>query len=216
MPENEQTKESAKERAETAAANGAKAAEAKAVTPCPIAEAAKKAEAERIEKKYDEISQNGHAVQRHGAAITPEQLEARSVRGVDPASGTTNDAYNRNPDGSAKKHNYGRHATKFNDKDALVKADEKIRTTESYKKELERAAKENDDFIKVDDTKLEDIYGKDYKTQVTGKSRIGSKNKPTGSEDTNFTDGTVRAVYKKDDKGNWNLETMFPEPKSSD
>jgi hypothetical protein len=204
----------AAELAKAAAANGAQAAQAKAVAPCPKAAAAK-AEAERIEKKYDDISKNGHAVQRHGEAITEQQLKDRAVKGFDPVTGTTNDAYNKFPNGTPKKHNYGRHATKFNSKEALVKADEKIRSSDAFKKKVADANASNAKVIAVTDTKLKDVFGDDYKKQVTGKTREGSKNNPTGNTtNTDFTDGTIRAVYKKDAKGNWNVETMFPEPKS--
>ena len=203
----------AKETAKAAAAKGAAEAKAVVVVPCPK-EAAAKAEAERIAKKYDEIKLNGHSAQRHGEEITVQQLKDRAVKGFDPVTGTINDGYNKKADGTPKEHNYGKDATKFNSKTALVKADETIRQTESFKKALKSATDTNDDVMAVDDTKLEDIFGKDYKTQVTGKTREGSKKHPTGNTtDTDFTDGTVKAVYKKDAGGNWNIETMYPETK---
>lgn len=199
--------------AQEAAAKAAQAAKAKAVAPCPADESAKK-EAERAAKKYNEIASNGHAVQRHGEAISEQQLKDRAVKGFDPATGTTDDAYNKFPNGSPKKHKYGRHATKFNNKEALVKADEKIRNSEAFKKKVKEANAANANVIAVTDTKLEDVFGKDYKKEISGKTREGSKNNPTGNTtDTDFTDGTIRAVYKKDAAGNWNIETMFPEPK---
>lgn len=212
-PRTRAKKREAKAAAAAAAVKGAEAAKAVAVVPCPKAAAAK-AEAERIAKKYDDISKNGHAVQRHGEEITVQQLKDRAVKGFDPVTGTKNDGYNKNPNGTPKEHNYGRHATKFKSKEALVKADEKIRNSDAFKNKVAAAKASKANVIAVTDTKLADVFGKDYKNQVTGKTREGSKNKPTGNTtDTDFTDGTIRAVYKKDAKGNWNVETMFPDPK---
>jgi hypothetical protein len=41
------------------------------------------------------------------------------VRGIDPASGTTFDAFNKFPDGSPKPHKVGKNATAFTSDDAL-------------------------------------------------------------------------------------------------
>ncbi len=206
-------KREAKAAAKAAAAKAQQATTAKAVGQCPI-QAAKEAEAARVAAAYDQVAKNGHAVQRHGDAITRQQLIDRAVNGIDPASGTTNDAYNKNADGTPKEHNYGRHATKFEDKAALVKADESIRKGDAFKKKLQDANAAGSSVIAVTDTKLADALGPEYKTKVSGVTREGSKNNPTGNTTpTDFTDGTIRAVYKKDDKGNWNVETMFPEPK---
>jgi hypothetical protein len=202
----------AKKRAEKAAA-AAKAKAAAACPVCPVA-AAEQAEKERVEKAYDKMAQNGHAVQRHGEAITQQQLTDRAVKGFDPVTGTKNDAYNKYPDGTPREHLAGKHATKFNDKAAMVKADETIRNSQKYKDELQKAKTEGKTQFAVPGTKLQDALGPDYKQKVTGVTRLGSKNNPTGSQPTDFTDGTIRAVYKKDAAGNWNVHTMFPEPKA--
>ncbi len=205
-------KKAAKEAAKQAAEAAQQAAQAKAVQPCPLKAAADK-ETERVAKKYDEIAQNGHAVQRHGEAITQQQLEDRAVKGFDPVTGTKDDGYNKKADGTPAEHLAGRHATKFKDKAALVKAEEAIRAGQDYKKELEEAEKSASKTFAVKTTKLEDALGKDYKDKVAGVTRQGSVKNPAGSGPTDFTDGTIRAVFKKDDKGNWNVHTMFPEPK---
>lgn len=72
-----------------------------------------KAEAERIAKRYDEIAKNGHPVQRHGEHITEQQFDDRAMYGIDPITGTTDDAFNKFPDGTPKPHNAGKNATKF-------------------------------------------------------------------------------------------------------
>jgi hypothetical protein len=49
---------------------------------------------------------------------------------------------------------------------------------------------------------------------VFGKTRIGTKNNPIGTNYTDFTDGNVKAVYKKDTSGSWYLHSMYAEPKN--
>ncbi len=184
-------------------------------------EKAAKVEAERIAKeaaqintKYDEISQNGHAVQRHGEAITEPQLNERAMHGKDPITGTTDDAFREDSAGNPLPHRTSKDATKFNSKEALVKANDYVRSSKEYKDSLAEAERLNEPDFVVKDIKLEDIYGTDYKDQVFGKTRTGTKNNPTGSVETDFTDGTIKAVYVKDSKGNWILETAFPVPKN--
>lgn len=202
----------AKQAAQAAAQNAAGAAAAAAAAPCPQ-KTAEQVEKERVDAAYDKMAQNGHAVQRHGEAITQQQLTDRAVRGFDPVTGTTDDAYNKKADGTPKEHLAGRHATKFSSKAAMVKAEETIRASQAFKDKLDEANRLGATTLAVTDTKLQDALGADYKSKVTGVTRLGSKNNPTGSQATDFTDGTIRAVYRKDASGNWNVHTMFPEPK---
>jgi len=201
----------AKEAAKAAADKAAAAASAVATAPCPQP-TPEELEKKRVEEAYDDLAKNGHAVQRHGEAVTPQQLEDRAVKGFDPVTGTTDDAYNKKADGSPAEHRTGRHATKFASKEAMVKAAEAVKKNPDHKKELEAAEKAGDTRFSVETTKLEDALGKDYKKQVAGVSRIGSQKNPTGSQATDFTDGTVTAVFEKDAKGNWNTLTMYPNP----
>jgi hypothetical protein len=201
----------AKEAAEAAAKAAAAAAAAVAAAPCP-APTPEEIEKKRIDDAYDELAKNGHAVQRHGEAITQQQLEDRAVKGFDPVTGSTDDGYHKNADGTPKKHLSGRDATKFASKEAMVKAAEAVKKNPDYKKELEAAEKAGSSRFSVETTKLEDALGKDYKKQVAGVTRLGSKNHPTGSQPTDFTDGSVTAVFEKDAKGNWNTLTMYPNP----
>ncbi len=163
---------------------------------------------EAIEKQYDEIAKKGHGVQRHGTEVTERQLDARVIEGKDPITGTTNDGV------TGKNHNYGKDATKFTSKESLVKAENFIKNTQSFKDKLNNARQLNDDIIAVKDVKLEDIYGKDYKKELFGKTRQGTKNNPAGAIETDFTDGTITAIFKKDVKGSWYLDTMYPAPKN--
>lgn len=140
-------------------------------------------------------------------------MDDRAAKGIDPASGTNDDAYAKFPDGTPKPHNAGKDATKFTSKEAFVNADEYIKGTSEYKNALAAVEKSGDKNFAVKGIGLEDIYGAKYKDQVFGKTRIGSKKNPVGTTETNFTDGTVTAVFKKDASGNWNLHIMYPEPK---
>jgi hypothetical protein len=205
--------DAAKKAAEAAAKSAATAAAAVAAAPCPVP-TPEEIEKKRIDEAYDKIAQNGHAVQRHGEAITQKQLEDRAVKGFDPVTGTTDDAYNKNADGTPKEHGYGAHATKWNSKAALVKADEAVRKSDDFKKAVADAESIRSAEVVVKTVKLEDALGKDYKKHVSGVTREGSKRNPTGSKPTDFTDGTIRAIYRKDAAGNWNVETMMADPKA--
>jgi hypothetical protein len=210
-PAERAAKKKAKDEAKAAADKAAAAATAVAAAPCPQP-TPEELEKKRVDEAYDELAKNGHAVQRHGEAITPKQLEDRAVKGFDPVTGSTDDAYNKKADGSPAEHRAGRHATKFASKEAMVKAAEAVKKNPEYKTELEAAEKAGETRFSVETTKLEDALGKDYKKQVSGVSRIGSVKNPTGSQPTDFTGGTVTAVYEKDAKGNWNTLTMYPNP----
>lgn len=177
-------------------------------------EEAKLKKQKEIDDKYENISKNGHAVQRHGEEITEVQLDDRAMYGKDPMTGTTDDGIRKDASGNPLPHRSGKDATKFTNKESLVKAEDYVRNSQNYKDALEEAVLDGSDQFAVSGTKLEDIFGVDYKNQVFGKTRTGTKNNPTGSVETDFTDGTVKAVFKKDSSGKWQLETMYPEPKN--
>jgi hypothetical protein len=166
---------------------------------------------EIVEKRYDEISNKGHTVQRHGAEVTEKQLDARAIEGKDPITGTTKDAFRKDAKGNPLPHLTNKNATKFISKESLVKAEKYVKNTQEYKNALANIG--NDKVFAIEDVKLQDVFGSDYKKQVFGKTRIGSRNNPTGAILTDFTDGTIRAVFKKDSNGAWHIFTMFAEPK---
>jgi hypothetical protein len=166
---------------------------------------------EIVEKRYDEISNKGHTVQRHGAEVTEKQLDARAIEGKDPITGTTKDAFRKDAKGNPLPHLTNKNATKFTSKEALVKAEKYVKNTQEYKNALANIG--NDKVFAIEDVKLQDVFGSDYKKQVFGKTRVGSRNNPTGATLTDFTDGTIRAVFKKDSNGAWHIFTMFAEPK---
>ena len=66
---------------------------------------------------------------------------------------------------------------------------------------------------------LEEIYGEDYQSKVSGVTRNGPKTPPGYPEQstptpTDFTDGDMVLRTKKDPNGNWVTNTMYPNPKS--
>jgi hypothetical protein len=166
-----------------------------------------------VSQKFQELATQGHGPQRHGPAITEQQLDDRAIRGFDPVTGTTDDAYNKLPNGNPATHSYGKNATKVTSEEAYVKAEEHIKNSQEFKDAVAAADAAGKDQIPAITPKLEDIYGPNYRNEVFGKTRTGSAKNPTGSVETDFTDGTMKGVYRKGIDGNWNLHTMYPEPK---
>ncbi|MEJ7617061.1 MAG: hypothetical protein WKF30_08910 [Pyrinomonadaceae bacterium] len=135
------------------------------------------------------------------------------MHGYDPITGTTDDAYLRYADGTPQKHAYGKDATKVVTDEAYVEAEKRIRHSQAFKDAIADANLRNKDRIATEGTQLESIFGANYKDSVFGKTRLGSRNNPTGVASADFTDGTMTAIYSKDATGKWNLFTMYPEPK---
>ena len=116
-------------------------------------------------------------------------------------------------------HKYSRDATQFTSDAALVRAEEQLRGSQIY--ESGRRANETTGvtFIIVEKP-LAEVFGPGYPLQVRGVHRRGSKNKPTGEppgtlppRPSDFTDGTVFALFRQDAEGHYRLRTMFPKPK---
>ena len=108
---------------------------------------------------------------------------------------------------------HNRNASRFNTDLAFVRAEEFCRDSDEF--ERQRAEAESSGANKfVVEVRLEPIFGAGYQQKVTGFSRTGTRRAPTGTIPTDFTDGTVLAVYYKGDGiGEWFLETMYAEPK---
>ncbi len=135
------------------------------------------------------------------------------MRGIDPASGTTFDAFNKSPDGSPKLHKVGRNATAFTSDNALLKADDFARNSTQFQQNIAAARMNGDIFVDPVEIPLEDVFGSDYQSYVRGVTRLGSKKSPTGHIPTDFTDGTLKAIYRLDQDGNVRLHTLYPNPK---
>ena len=163
--------------------------------------------------RINDLSAYGHAHDRHGGHITQQQLRDRVEWGIDPASGTTTDAFN------GQQHRVGRHATKFATDGAFVRALDHVRFSPEF--EAERQFNEMINQARVAVTlPLEQIFGPGYRSEVEGWSRIGSKTWPIGNpsfsqpfQPTNFTDGVATAVFIRGGDGVYRLLTMYPDVK---
>ncbi|MCE0559320.1 hypothetical protein K1M91_20390 [Motilimonas sp. E26] len=163
----------------------------------------------------ERLNNEGHAPIRHGGPnrVTDQQLIDRAVNGIDPASGTTKDAFNKHADGTPKDHRVGKNATAFTSDDALVQADKAARESQQFKLNVLEAREQGAIFVKPVVLELKSIFGDDYKAKVRGVTRTGPKKSPTGHEVIDFTDGAVKSIYRLDDEGNPMLHTQYPEPK---
>jgi hypothetical protein len=95
-----------------------------------------------------------------------------------------------------------------------IKAEDHIRNSQEYNNEVAAANAKTPPDNRIEVKKpLEEIYGPDYKDRVSGKTRTGTKNNPTGVQDPDFTDGSMVGRYRRDPDGSWKLVTMYPEPK---
>ncbi|MDP5148838.1 hypothetical protein [Rheinheimera baltica] len=168
------------------------------------------------EQRIAALNLEGHAPIRHGGPnqVTDTQLENRAVRGIDPASGTQYDAFNTNMDGSPSLHKVGKNATAFTSDEALLKADESARNSAQFEQKIVSARMNGDMFVDPVEIPLVEVFGADYKSHVRGVTRLGSKKNPTGHTQIDFTDGTVKAIYRLDQHGNVKLHTLYPNPKT--
>jgi len=166
-------------------------------------------------QRIAELDKMGHAPVRHGGPdwVTDIQLEERAVKGIDPVSGTVFDAFNKFPDGSPKLHKVGRHATAFTTDQALLQAEDFARKSVQFQENVAAARANGDLFVDPVELPLVDVFGSDYKSYVRGVSRLGSKQAPTGQVSTDFSGGTLKAIYRLDHSGRVSLHTLYPNPK---
>lgn len=161
-------------------------------------------EAERVERRYNEIALFGHAVQRHGAEITWQQLHDRAVRGYDPITGTRWDGVNL-----GQLHPVTRRATRFETRAAFVKAEETVRASQEFRDAIAAALRDGQIYAPVKTITLERVFGPGYLGHVSGVTRRGSFNNSTGWDPTDLTDGVIISLFKLDG-GVWKLYTMYP------
>lgn len=178
-------------------------------TPAPTGEELKALQ--EMKKQLDDtfleyLKKEGHGPQRHEGGVTKKQLEDRCTQGLDPMTGTTTDG------GHGGTHAYGKDATRFKDPGDYVDAEEYARALPGLATKKQEAITANTGRFEIK-VPLKDALGTDYKSKLEGKTRTGSKNHPTGSTDTDFTDGNLVVRYKIKTDGSLELITMFPEPK---
>jgi RHS repeat-associated protein len=175
---------------------------------CPKKKAAEEERKQKeIQDRLQKLREEGHGPQRHGGQITQDQLKDRAMHGKDPLTGTTIDGVHGGT------HNYSKNATKINSDKSYVSGENKLRTSDEFKQKIADAENNGENKVIIENQKLEDIYGPRYKDHVSGQTRQGTKNNPTGTTPTDFTDGTMKGIYTKDaNTGKWNLTTMYPDP----
>ncbi|MGC4095114.1 MAG: RHS repeat-associated core domain-containing protein [Polyangiaceae bacterium] len=162
-----------------------------------------------VEDRMAELEQEGHGPQRHGPEVTEQQLKDRAQHGVDPMTGTTTDGETGGTHMSAKT------ASKVNRADDYVSAEQDMRNSPEF--EAARKQAEADGNRKFELRKpLEEVYGPDYESKVSGFTRNGPKTPPgtaptTPPSPADFTGGdmVLRAVQKPD--GTWVTKTMYPD-----
>lgn len=111
------------------------------------------------------------------------------------------------------RHQYSADATRVLSDADYVKGEEFIRNSSEFATKRSQMEAANIRKFAVE-VRLKDVYGVEYKSKLKGYTRTGTRANPTGAIDTDFTDGTLKAVYKRDaTSGEWNLSTMYPEPR---
>lgn len=165
-----------------------------------------------VEQRMAQMRHEGHGPQRHEGQVTVQQLEERALYKKDPMTGTTQDGIH------GGKHQCGRNATKVNSEEAYITADRHLRESKEFAVAKQRAEAVGDDTFSVS-RPLQEIYGENYRSHVTGVHRTGSSSHPTGHPPgtspptpTDFENGSMRGVYKKQPNGSWGTHTQFPEP----
>jgi hypothetical protein len=173
------------------------------------------APADPVRARIAELRRQGHAPQRHGHQVTDQQLSDRALWGIDPMTGTPTDGDH------GGQHHYGRDATKFTSDEALVAAESFARSTQSFRDQENANKTSGETRIHIVEP-LEKVFGPDYLDKVRGVRRGGTKAKPTGDPPgtmnptaTDFTDGTLLALFRKGPDGDYLLTTAYPRPKGS-
>lgn len=94
--------------------------------------------------------------------------------------------------------------------EAYVFAERKARTSQQF---VDASATATTGRAQVE-IPLRDIFGDNFRNYVNGVTRYGPKKAPLGSGNTVFgNDSYMITRYKQDANGNWNFNTMFPQPK---
>jgi hypothetical protein len=160
-----------------------------------------------VTARADWLRCGGHAVDRHGGAVTDQQLQDRALHGHDPMTGNPVDwEWGAN-------HPHGRDATAFATDTDLVYAE--MCTYDSRPGQAERAAAEAAGRYEYSVLiPASSVFGLDFRDHLRGWSRIGSAKHPQGVQPTSFTDGTQIFVRYVQDPGStqWVAWTCYAKP----
>lgn len=156
--------------------------------------------------------EKGHAASRHGPGVTDGQLEDRAMYGADPITQTREDGEHGGEHGAA------RTATQFTSERAMVQAYKAVVGNPDLKAAIEAAKEYNKKnpgnpklAVPFESLTLESVLGPSYEKHVRGRTRVGSKNNPTGYVETSLTGYNIKAVFTLDRAtGEYVLHTMFP------
>lgn len=157
----------------------------------------------KITARIAQLEREGHGIQRHGPLVTQQQLIERVVEGKDPMTGSAIDGVHGGT------HQYARHATKVNTEAAYVYAEERIRNSQDFFAET-GASTTGAAQVQI---LLRDVFGDEFRDYVSGVTRYGQKNAPSGYGNTIFSDqANIVGRYRKNSAGEWKFVTMFPDP----
>ena len=159
-------------------------------------------------ERVAELDSQGHGVKKHGPRMTRQQLDDRSLHGVDPV--TERIEYHGNGKPKAE-----RNATAFSSNEAFAAADHNLRISVEFQRAAQQARDLGSRTFPVEGVALESVLGKNYRAHVWGRTRVGSYRNPDRyTVDTDFTNGTTMAWFKYNGRGGYDLTTMYPVPRS--
>lgn len=158
---------------------------------------------------YLDLEKQGHGPQRHDGEVTTKALQDRLEKGIDPMTGTVWDGVHIGKTHRPPK----REATRFKTPQDFIAAEKAIRGSTDFQNKLNATLAIGKDSFKVENFPLAQALGPNYLSKLEGLGWINPKNKALGTRPTNFTDGTVTAIFKIGDNGEIKLHTMFANPK---
>lgn len=158
---------------------------------------------------YLDLEKQGHGPQRHDGEVTTKALLDRLVHGIDPMTGSIWDGVH-----IGKRHNAPKtEATRFKTPQDFIAAEKAIRGSNDFQNELNAARAIGNDSFTVEKFPLAQALGPNYLSKVEGVGWIDPKNQTLGTRPTNFTGGSVMAMFKIDANGKIKLHTIYPNPK---
>jgi hypothetical protein len=174
----------------------------------PAVDRAEPADAGRVARRLRELEAEGHGPQRHEGQVTDQQLCDRVLHGHDPAqqgSDKTVDAV------TGGQHRRPELACRFNSPEAMVAADDAVRSSPEFEARTSIAEATGLDSIAVR-VPLERALGPSWRTEVAGVEAVGPREQPAGVHPVDFTGGQVQAVcYRDDPAGGWKTVTIYPD-----
>jgi hypothetical protein len=169
---------------------------------------AEPADPDRVARRLRELEAEGHGPQRHEGQVTDQQLRDRVLHGHDPAQqgpDKTVDAVTGGP------HRRPELACRFNSPEAMVAADDAVRSSPEFEARRSTAEATGLDAIAVR-VPLERALGPSWRTEVAGVEAVGPRVQPAGVHAVDFTGGQVQAVcYCDDPAGGWKTLTIYPD-----